>query len=65
MVADPRIERYWQLLSIINGTEAGPPTVPAFAWLLAAIRAHRIANRRSLERGRSGSGSSGGIRFER
>jgi DNA-binding transcriptional MerR regulator len=58
MVADPRIERYWQLLSIINGTEAGPPTVPAFAWLLAAMRAHRIPNR-------SGSGSSGGIRFER
>ena len=42
MVVDPRVERYWQLLSMLNGIDAGPPTVPAFAWLLAAVRAHRI-----------------------
>ncbi|MER7282830.1 MerR family transcriptional regulator [Dactylosporangium sp. NPDC000244] len=40
MVADSRIERYWQLLSTLNATDAGPPAVPAFAWLLAAMRAH-------------------------
>ncbi|MER7004387.1 MerR family transcriptional regulator [Dactylosporangium sp. NPDC000555] len=42
MVADSRIERYWQLLSRLNATDAGPPAVPAFAWLLAAMRAHRF-----------------------
>ncbi|MEV8512035.1 MerR family transcriptional regulator [Dactylosporangium sp. NPDC051484] len=41
MVADARIERYWQLLSRLNATDAGPPAVPAFAWLLAAMHAHR------------------------
>ncbi|MDG6104984.1 MerR family transcriptional regulator [Dactylosporangium aurantiacum] len=41
MVADARIERYWHLLATLNGAEAGPPAVPAFAWLLAAMRAHR------------------------
>ncbi|GAA3198367.1 MerR family transcriptional regulator [Dactylosporangium siamense] len=41
LVADPRVERYWQLLAALNGTDAGPPAVPAFTWLLAAMRAHR------------------------
>ncbi|WP_327001813.1 MerR family transcriptional regulator [Dactylosporangium sp. NBC_01737] len=41
LVADARIERYWQLLGVLNGTDPGPPAVPAFAWLLAALRAHR------------------------
>ncbi|MFF5225978.1 hypothetical protein [Dactylosporangium sp. NPDC000521] len=39
LVADARVERYWQLLATLNGTEAGPPAVPAFTWLLAALRA--------------------------
>jgi DNA-binding transcriptional MerR regulator len=43
MVADPRVERYWQLLNTLNGFDAGAPTVPAFAWLLAAVRAHHVA----------------------
>ncbi|WP_238017175.1 MerR family transcriptional regulator [Dactylosporangium sp. AC04546] len=42
MVADARIERYGQLLGTLNATDTGPPTVPAFAWLLAAVRAHRF-----------------------
>ncbi|GAB3827880.1 MerR family transcriptional regulator [Dactylosporangium cerinum] len=41
LVADPRVERYWQLLAALNGTDAGPPAVPAFAWLLEAMRVHR------------------------
>ncbi|MEO6085940.1 MAG: MerR family transcriptional regulator [Umezawaea sp.] len=40
-VAEPRVERYWQLLSVINGRTPEAPTVPAFQWLLAALRAHR------------------------
>ncbi|MEU6782090.1 MerR family transcriptional regulator [Nonomuraea angiospora] len=41
MVAQPRVERYWQLLSILKGHKPSPPAVPAFAWVLAALRAHR------------------------
>ncbi|GAA5065619.1 hypothetical protein HNP84_006811 [Thermocatellispora tengchongensis] len=41
MVAEPRVERYWQLLSILKGEKPSPPAVPAFAWLLATLRAHR------------------------
>ncbi|MEV6033963.1 MerR family transcriptional regulator [Nonomuraea sp. NPDC052116] len=41
MVAEPRVERYWQLLSILKGQKPSPPAVPAFAWVLAALRAHR------------------------
>jgi DNA-binding transcriptional MerR regulator len=36
---DARVERYWQLLAIINGWEPPPPAVPAFEWLIAALRA--------------------------
>ncbi|MEU7631334.1 MerR family transcriptional regulator [Nocardia sp. NPDC049220] len=41
LVAEPRVERYWQLLSLINDRPPGPPSVPVFAWLAAAVRAHR------------------------
>jgi DNA-binding transcriptional MerR regulator len=41
LVAEPRVERYWELLSLINNRPPGPPTVPAFAWLAAALRTHR------------------------
>ncbi|MEU0558059.1 MerR family transcriptional regulator [Dactylosporangium sp. NPDC006015] len=41
MVADRRVERYWQLLSVLNGVPAAPAAVPAFEWLLAALQAHR------------------------
>ena len=37
---DARAERYWQLLGIINGWPPFPPHVPAFEWMIAALRAH-------------------------
>jgi DNA-binding transcriptional MerR regulator len=37
---DPRAERYWQLLGVINGWAPFPTRVPAFQWLIAALRAH-------------------------
>lgn len=40
-VAEPRVERYWELLSLINDRTPAPPSVPAFTWLAAALRAHR------------------------
>jgi DNA-binding transcriptional MerR regulator len=36
---DPRVERYWQLLGLLNGQPLFPPAVPAFEWLIAALRA--------------------------
>ena len=36
---DARVERYWQLLAILNGQPAPPSVVPAFEWLIAALRA--------------------------
>jgi DNA-binding transcriptional MerR regulator len=37
---DARVERYWQLLGIINGWGAFPTMTPAFEWTIAALRAH-------------------------
>ncbi|KAB2346391.1 MerR family transcriptional regulator [Actinomadura rudentiformis] len=37
---DARVERYWQLLAIINGRPPHPAAVPNFEWLIAALRAH-------------------------
>jgi len=37
---DARVERYWQLVAVINGWGAFPPTTPAFQWLIDALRAH-------------------------
>jgi DNA-binding transcriptional MerR regulator len=37
--ADARVERYWQLLAILNGQPVPPSAVPAFEWLIAALRA--------------------------
>lgn len=36
--SDRRVERYWQLLGVLNGWPQRPPTVPAFEWLIAALR---------------------------
>ncbi len=36
---DARVERYWQLLAIINGQPVPPTVVPGFEWLIAALRA--------------------------
>jgi DNA-binding transcriptional MerR regulator len=40
---DARVERYWQLLGIVNGRPPFPPAVPAFDWLIAALRARSRA----------------------
>ncbi|TDB93860.1 MerR family transcriptional regulator [Actinomadura sp. 7K534] len=37
---DPRAERYWQLLAVINGWEAWPAMTPSFQWLIEALRSH-------------------------
>jgi hypothetical protein len=36
---DARVERYWQLLGVLHGQPPFPPAVPAFEWLIAALRA--------------------------
>jgi hypothetical protein len=33
------VERYWQLLAILNGQPVPPPVVPGFEWLISALRA--------------------------
>ncbi|WP_460724304.1 helix-turn-helix domain-containing protein [Nocardia heshunensis] len=40
-VTDPRIERYWQLLSLLNGHTPEEPSLPAFQWFTDALIAHR------------------------
>ena len=35
---EPRAERYWQLLAIINGWPPVPTTAHRWAWLAAALR---------------------------
>ncbi|MER6047186.1 MerR family transcriptional regulator [Streptomyces sp. NPDC001793] len=37
---DRRVERYWQLLAVLNGRPPVPSHVPAFEWLIAALRSH-------------------------
>jgi hypothetical protein len=36
---DVRAERYWRLVGVINGWPPFPARVPAFEWLIAALRA--------------------------
>lgn len=38
VATDARAERYWQLLAIVNGWPPVPATVPAWEWLIAALR---------------------------
>ncbi|MFD5747907.1 MerR family transcriptional regulator [Streptomyces sp. NPDC127033] len=38
--ADPRAERYWQLLSTINGWPVTPALAPIFSWFITALRTH-------------------------
>ncbi|GAB4057151.1 MerR family transcriptional regulator [Catellatospora paridis] len=52
VVADARVERYWQLVAVLNGTDPGAPAVPAFEWLLGALRAHRECHDRDALPGR-------------
>lgn len=37
--SDARVERYWQLIGVINVWPAQPPMVPAYEWFIAALRA--------------------------
>ena len=37
---DGRVERYWQLLGIINGWPPFPTMTPVFEWTIAALRVH-------------------------
>ena len=37
---DARVERYWQLTGILNDRPPFTPGVPAFEWLIEALRAH-------------------------
>jgi DNA-binding transcriptional MerR regulator len=37
---DARVERYWQLMGIMNGWTPFTPHVPAFEWMIAALRAN-------------------------
>ena len=36
---DARVERYWQLLGLVNGWDPFPSMVPAFTWTIEALRA--------------------------
>src|SRR5690606_6853260 len=47
---DRRVERYWQLLGLLNGTPPFEPGVPAFEWFIAALRAHgQVAEQAAAE----------------
>lgn len=37
---DEGVERYWQLAGILNARPPFTPTVPAYRWLITALRAH-------------------------
>ncbi|MEV4757905.1 MerR family transcriptional regulator [Micromonospora sp. NPDC049559] len=37
---DRRVERYWQLVGVLNGRPPFPSQVPVFEWFVAALRAH-------------------------
>ncbi len=41
MLADARVERYWELLGVLNGREPSPSVIPAFDWVIAALGTHR------------------------
>jgi DNA-binding transcriptional MerR regulator len=47
---DPRPERYWQLMAIINGWPPFPAAAPAFSWLTAALRTRPSPGRPGLPR---------------
>ncbi len=40
MLADAQVERYWQLLAVLNGRDPAVSVIPAFDWVIAALRAH-------------------------
>ncbi len=42
MGSDPRVDRYWQLISTVNGWPAPPVLAPIFDWFIAALEYHRL-----------------------
>jgi hypothetical protein len=46
LFTDRRVERYWQLLGVLNGWPPSPPSVPAFEWLISALRSASAATGR-------------------
>jgi DNA-binding transcriptional MerR regulator len=40
IVADPRVERYWQLLAVLDGSPGPGSYVPRLAWVITALRTH-------------------------
>jgi hypothetical protein len=36
---EARVERYWRLLAILNGQPVPSSVIPAFEWLITALRA--------------------------
>ncbi|MFH9067721.1 hypothetical protein ACH4GM_42010 [Streptomyces coeruleorubidus] len=40
IAGDPRAERYWHLLTVINGWPVPPSLAPVFTWFTQALRAH-------------------------
>lgn len=40
---DPRVDRYWRLVWIVNGWQVVPSLVPVYSWLVQALRSDRDA----------------------
>ncbi|MFJ9855122.1 MerR family transcriptional regulator [Streptomyces sp. NPDC101150] len=40
---DPRVDRYWQLVWIVNGWQVVPNLIPVYPWLIQALRNDRDA----------------------
>jgi hypothetical protein len=36
--SDGRVERYWQLIGVINGWPSRPTLMPIYEWFIAALR---------------------------
>lgn len=51
VASDPHVERYWQLLCIINGRPARPSMAAAGQWLTTALRANPAPGARAAQLG--------------
>ncbi|MFC1232719.1 MerR family transcriptional regulator [Streptomyces sp. Sce081] len=40
---DPRVDRYWRLVWIVNGWQVVPNLIPVYPWLIQALRNERAA----------------------
>ncbi|MFF1443574.1 MerR family transcriptional regulator [Streptomyces sp. NPDC058295] len=40
---DPRVDRYWRLVWIVNGWQVVPDLIPVYPWLIQALRSDREA----------------------